>query len=589
MRTIFFLFRIFTKYPLLIWSNAVLIILTAIISAASVFSLAPLVDFLLNHEKDSMSPLSKKVMLVIEYFYYPISQRSLIFLFLSLMMFSTVVGIVLRYFMIRLEYAFTRDLIIRTFRDFFSTRWYFFSSTKMGTLLNTFTREMGVVANAFKSMSQMISNIFQATLYLIVPLYISWKITAVSIAFGVLIALGYMQFGKLTYRLGKLNTSTANFFHSVLQEGLSAAKIVLGYGNQNKLVQKLDKAFDAHRKVTIKSQIISSAIPQLYQPGALAIIIAAFYFSKQESLPLPDTSVLLFSLIRILPLIGQISGQKISLDNFLPSYEQINTLKEKAVRFRQPSGNNQFKGIRKELSIENVTYSYPDNKPVLDSINIHVPVGKMIAIVGPSGAGKSTIIDIIMGFNEPNNGLVLIDGKPFQDFNIISYRKRIGYVPQESILFNQSIKDNLLWVKEDASEKEIISACKLANAYEFIKELSEGYDTIVGDRGVNLSGGQIQRIALARAILRKPELLILDEATSSLDTRSERLIQQAIENISKETTVIAIAHRLSSIVNADYVYLIERGRVVEEGTYIELTRMNGKFKRMVELQFMKTA
>ena len=215
--------------------------------------------------------------------------------------------------------------------------------------------------------------------------------------------------------------------------------------------------------------------------------------------------------------------------------------------------------------------------------------GKMVAFVGESGAGKSTLIDVIMGFNEPEKGSITCDGTPLHDFDIGSYRARIGYVPQDSALFNGTIRENLLWAKPDASEADLRRACRQAHAEEFITSLPQGYETVTGDRGVRLSGGQIQRIALARAILRKPDLLILDEATSSLDTRSERLIQEAIETIAKDTTIVVIAHRLSTIVNADYVYVLKGGKVVEEGTYQELVRLDGQFNRMARLQVLESA
>jgi ABC-type multidrug transport system fused ATPase/permease subunit len=208
----------------------------------------------------------------------------------------------------------------------------------------------------------------------------------------------------------------------------------------------------------------------------------------------------------------------------------------------------------------------------------------MVAVVGESGSGKTTLLDIIMGFYQPSSGSIEVDDVPLSEFEINSYRRLIGYVPQESVLFNLSIKDNLLWARPDASPDELKVSCRLANAEEFISQLPAGYDTIVGDRGVRLSGGQVQRIALARAILRRPQLLILDEATSSLDTYSERLIQQAIEQIAKETTIVVVAHRLSTIVRAGRIYVLVDGRVAEEGSYEELVARCGHFSRMAQLQ-----
>lgn len=211
----------------------------------------------------------------------------------------------------------------------------------------------------------------------------------------------------------------------------------------------------------------------------------------------------------------------------------------------------------------------------------------MVAVVGESGAGKSTLIDVVMGFNEPSGGRIAVDGGDLGDVDVVSYRRRIGYVPQESVLFNLSIRENLRWANEEATEAEIREACRQANAMEFIERFPEGLDTVVGERGVRLSTGQCQRVALARAILRRPQLLVLDEATSALDTLSERLIQQAIERVARDTTVVVIAHRLSTITNADYIYVLQRGQVVEEGTYADLVARDGHFTRMTQLQVLE--
>ena len=213
----------------------------------------------------------------------------------------------------------------------------------------------------------------------------------------------------------------------------------------------------------------------------------------------------------------------------------------------------------------------------------------MFAVVGESGAGKSTLIDVLMGFNQPETGSVTFDGVDLGQYDIVSYRQRIGYVPQDSVLFNTTLRENLRWSHDQATDDEIEAACLRANAHEFIRGFPEGYGTLVGDRGVRLSGGQRQRIALARAILRKPDLLILDEATSSLDTSSERLIQSSLESISGETTLVVIAHRLSTIANADHVYVMEQGRIVESGTYAALVKDGGHFSRMTDLQRLETA
>jgi len=584
LNTLFFIANILKRYPKYLAGNVCLLFLSTVFSAGSLFSIGPIVDFMIKQNRESMSPLTTKVLSIIEYFNYPVTQKTLVILFLSLVLLSVIIRVGLKYFMLKMQYKVLHDLVIETFKKCFSATWYFFSRIKTGTLINSFTREMDVVGNAFRSVAELTANSIQSLFYILIPFFISWEITLFSVFLVLLFSGGYMQFGKITYRLGKENTITANRFSSILQEAFSSAKLILGFGNQNHIVGDLDRALIQHQNVTIKSQTISNAIGEFTQPGALLIVVFAFYFSQRIDLPVSETTVLLVSLMKILPMIGRISAQKTALDNFTPSYEQIKVITDQAIQFKQISGKIPFTGLRNNLVLEDVDFFYPDKDFMLKNITIRVPKGKMIALVGASGSGKSTVVDIIMGFNRPTKGKVLIDKLNLDQIDIMTYRQKIGYVPQDSMLFNMSIRENLLWACEDASQEEIKEACRLANAEEFIDKLKRGIDTIVGDRGVRLSGGQVQRIALARAVLRQPEILILDEATSSLDTRSERLIQEALERISGDITVIVVAHRLSTIVNADYIYVLENGEIVEEGVYNKLIEKNGVFHQMAVMQ-----
>ena len=268
----------------------------------------------------------------------------------------------------------------------------------------------------------------------------------------------------------------------------------------------------------------------------------------------------------------------------MPAWEQVSYLRTKAQREVTPFSGVPFNGFEHDIVFEKLSFSYPDNEPVLPEIDLIIPKGRMIALAGPSGGGKTTLIDLLMRLYEPSSGGIVVDGRLLSAYDVNSWRKSIGYVPQESILFDATIKENLLWSVGKASDVELSRACELAHAYEFIQGLPQGYDTLVGDRGVRLSGGQRQRVALARAILRNPELLILDEATSALDSESELYIQQAIEEISKETTVLVVAHRLSTIAKADCIYVLENGRIVERGTFDQLSADGGSLFEAARLQ-----
>ena len=279
-----------------------------------------------------------------------------------------------------------------------------------------------------------------------------------------------------------------------------------------------------------------------------------------------------------------IVNEKNTIDMAYPSYEQIMNIIKDAKKLNQTSGNIAFKNFNKSIKVNDISFAYPNNKAAINNLSLQIKKGQMIAIVGESGTGKSTLIDVIMGFNDPTSGDILIDLTPLKKYDINSYREKIGYVPQDGELFNASVIQNIKWANEKATDEQVQHICKEAYADSFIKNFSEGYETIVGDRGVRLSGGQLQRIALARALIRKPEILILDEATSSLDSKSEKNIQEALNTIARKTTIIVIAHRLSTILKADNIFVINHGRVVEEGNYEYLIKLNGSFKQMIEQQ-----
>ena len=588
MKAIKFICEMFRKFPLLFITNTVLLAAVNLLAAGALFTVSPLIDFFLHPDLKGLSPITLKGISVLNFIGIPVTFISWLCLFMSFVILSSLLMILARYFILKTQYAVLKDIMVGAFSDFFNAKWYFFSSSKQGILLNTFTRELNVVGSAFSAMGLFFAGMMQMLFFLSVPFYISWQVTMVSIAVALIFVVPFVFLGKVSYRLGKMNTDTSNEVTSVLHENLSLAKVVLGFGNQHKSVENLSDSFDAHRKATVKSQILNIGIPILYSPLGMIMIVVAFFTARQVGVPLSEIMVLLLALRMVAVSVGNMTSQKNYLENFFPSYEQIKALREKAKELKQVSGGRQFDGFSRELVAKDVTFAYPEHEPVLRDINVRIPKSKMVAFAGESGSGKSTLIDMIMGFHQPEpGGEITFDGVPLKEFDINSFRHRIGYVPQDSVLFNMTIKDNLLWAVETATDEEIEKACKQANATEFIDGLPERYDTIAGDRGVRLSGGQIQRLALARAILRKPDLLILDEATSALDSHSERLIQQAIENIAKDTTVIIIAHRLSTIANADYVYVLKEGRIIEEGTYQEIVQMNGHFNDMVKLQTLE--
>jgi len=259
-------------------------------------------------------------------------------------------------------------------------------------------------------------------------------------------------------------------------------------------------------------------------------------------------------------------------------------LQKRAIELTKNFGRDKFINFKDEIKFENVDFSYENKNKIIKNLSLKIKKGEFIAFVGKSGTGKSTIIDLIMGLNNPQKGKILVDNNPLENLEINSYREKIGYIPQTGLLFNMSVLDNIKWANENASDEKIKEVCKQAFAHDFIESFEDGYNTNVGERGVRLSGGQLQRISLARALIKDPDILILDEATSALDINSEQHIQNTLKNIYSSKTIVVIAHRLSTIQKADRIFVIEGGNLKEEGDFNSLLKLNGLFKKMVDEQ-----
>lgn len=557
-----------------------ILVVQSFISIISVVSLTPLADILISTNHVGTSKITKYFNVILGKAHINPSIWIFSLIFISSNFLKAIFDLFSEYYILKIKYNIVGEIFDETLTKFFKSRWNFFSSNQNGVLLNTLNKELIVIADAIGHMGTIFVQFVQLVVFLTIPLFINYKMVLISFILASVFTIPAIFIRKYAYKLGENNTITNNRMMSTFVELLSLSKLILAFGRQENATKKFNKVFHDHKNVTLKYQFLSRSIPIVFQPFGISAVIFGLVISSSFGGNISELASVVWSMLRSIPFLGSLVQSKVTIDTFLPSYNQLLKLQNAANDNKEINLNiHPFTRLENEIKFENIEFSYGDSK-ILRNLNLVIPSGKTVAITGHSGSGKSTLIDILLGLQTPQRGKVLLDDIDYNKFNLKTIRSKIGYVPQDPVLFNDTIKNNLLWSNPDAAEHDIMKACKLSSSLEFILELPLGFDTIVGDRGSNLSGGQRQRISLARALVKNPTILVLDEATSSLDNESEFLIKESIDSLNGKMTIILIAHRLTTIAKADLIYVISKGQVIEQGSFKELISSGGELYKL---------
>lgn len=465
----------------------------------------------------------------------------------------------------------------------------FFSKVKAGELINTITTEVEKIKQAFGGVAFLVSRSLTMITYLLSMFLLSWQLTVVSLLLFSLMAVGLSTLIARARERSFAVSVASGHLTSTAIEFINGIRTVQAFGTQDFERQRYYKASSDLIQSTTKLALAWTIVKPLAEGLATTIlvgmIIVAFTGALTNSvLNVAPLLTFFFILFRLVPIVQELNGTRAILSTLQGSTENIKELLRTDNKQYFKDGDTQFLRLTRSIDFVSVDFSYGGSNLVLNNITLTIERGQMTALVGASGAGKTTLADLVARFYDPTAGQVLIDGVDLREIEINSLRHKLAVVSQDTFIFNTSVRNNIAYGTEGATDAAIERAAQLANALEFIQNMSEGFETQLGDRGVRLSGGQRQRLAIARALLRDPEILILDEATSALDSVSERLIQESLEKLAVGRTVIVIAHRLSTIVRADKVVVLEQGRIVEQGRYQELLEHRGHLWKYHQMQ-----
>ncbi|MCM0589422.1 MAG: ABC transporter ATP-binding protein [Gloeotrichia echinulata CP02] len=471
----------------------------------------------------------------------------------------------------------------------------YYSKMKVGDLINRLGGETARAATAIGSAVKLVILAITILVFVGLLLSISWQLTiATTILLSCLTFINQYAISRAR-DFGKQLSDFSTSYSITVLETLSGIRLVKATGNEDREYQKIRKLIRDREVADFKAQVHSEAIGPISEVTGittlmLIVFLARTFFAVQVSSLSTVILTYILVLLRLLPFISQFNSLRSNYANASASVDIISEFLEVDNKPFMVKGKLPYKKLAQGVHFNQISFAYPGNeKLVLKDVNLYLPRGTTLALVGGSGAGKSTLADLLPRFYDPIAGSINIDGTDLREFELKSLRKAMGIVSQDTFLFNDSVRNNIAYGKPDATEEEVLTAAKRANAHEFISKLPQGVDTLIGDRGVMLSGGQRQRIAIARALLQNPEILILDEATSALDTVSERLVQAAIDDLSRDRTTLVIAHRLSTVQKADQIAVLEHGCVVEVGTHDELLKKGSYYSHLYSMQFTERA
>ncbi len=466
----------------------------------------------------------------------------------------------------------------------------FYDRKPTGELMSRLTNDVDKLQQAVSgSMGDLLQEVFILFALVIYIFVTDWRLALASFVIAPLAAIPLAAFSRQLKKKGLLNQIRMSEIYNLLHEGITGNKIVKAFTMERFEIKKFTQATFNYFKTSLKLAWIGSLSSPFMEfmggvVGAFILVVGTTRIAQGHISP-GDFGSFVMAVFMMYTPIKRLSRANNTIQQGVACHERIKEILEDTPQIQEHPSAFPLPPVKGRVKFENVSFSYNEARPVLHGVNFEAKACETLALVGLSGAGKTTIINLISRFYDPTSGRITIDEIDIRQVSLESLRSQIGMVTQELILFNDTVRNNIAYGLEDVSHEKIVRAAKAAKAHDFIDQLPQGYETLIGEKGSLLSSGQRQRLAIARALLKDPPILILDEATSALDSESERLIQLAMANVMKNRTTFVIAHRLSTIRNANTILVVDKGRVAELGTHEQLCRKNGIYKKLYDLQF----